>query len=549
MLEALVTATVLGLIGFAGVYAILALPWKPGPSTRCWLWRLVLLKFAISLVVVWPAPILPATGYRSASSLEHVIASEPAPSSGVQAVASRTEAWPSLLIAIWFAGAATALLTRKWIPKATNTSTPYVAGLLRPRMYIPEGLAPAERELVSLHERAHIARGDLQWSALLTLVACTFWFLPPAWWALRWSKEEAELACDELVMSHKNVSPATYAALLVRFATTTSSDLALGMATNARILERRLEAMKKPRRRYPLFALALVPLALALIPWRATAQEPEATPVEPTGIEIAYMNLLGRPEVKAELGITTEQEKEFEAASAASLVMTQEHRKRLDEQRRMLMDRDKLAAWDQRERPKMFFKAHVNFIKVLTPSQGKRFKEIVLQYAGGMALLDPSIGNELNFTTEQRKFLDEAWKGLYWLQEGTDMLERPRSSLLKANRANRMKMSEAEVKEYSQLEQKLFEGRGDEAAIRKRLKEISDKYNLFDIPVGEREVIDALSENVVEAQRLKSERARFALGQQFLSMLSPEQVKKFKEMQGKPFVFSTSAFGTNSASP
>jgi Tfp pilus assembly protein PilF len=61
-------------------------------------------------------------------------------------------------------------------------------------------LTAGELQAVFSHEMAHIVRRDNLTAALAHLVACGFWFYPPAWWLERRALRERESACDELVL-------------------------------------------------------------------------------------------------------------------------------------------------------------------------------------------------------------------------------------------------------------------------------------------------------------------------------------------------------------
>ena len=74
---------------------------------------------------------------------------------------------------------------------------PFTLGLLRPRVYLPAGLAGPARDAVILHERTHIRRGDPLTKPLFYAVACLHWFNPLAWLAFREFERDMEAACDE----------------------------------------------------------------------------------------------------------------------------------------------------------------------------------------------------------------------------------------------------------------------------------------------------------------------------------------------------------------
>ena len=74
---------------------------------------------------------------------------------------------------------------------------PVMTGLVRPVLYLPEGMPLARLELALRHEAAHLSRGDLWAKALVRWCCRLHWFNPLC--ALqegRWSRA-CEYACDE----------------------------------------------------------------------------------------------------------------------------------------------------------------------------------------------------------------------------------------------------------------------------------------------------------------------------------------------------------------
>ena len=77
--------------------------------------------------------------------------------------------------------------------------TPCLAGLLRGRIYVPEGLDRTRGVLghALAHELAHARHGDLLWARLRCLALALHWFNPLVWLAALRSKQDGEMACDE----------------------------------------------------------------------------------------------------------------------------------------------------------------------------------------------------------------------------------------------------------------------------------------------------------------------------------------------------------------
>ncbi|MBR4132786.1 MAG: hypothetical protein IKT99_07385 [Oscillospiraceae bacterium] len=78
--------------------------------------------------------------------------------------------------------------------------TPFILGMLRPRIYLPSRLDGPERAHVLAHERAHLARRDHWWKPFGFLLLSVHWFNPVLWLAYVLLCRDIELACDERVI-------------------------------------------------------------------------------------------------------------------------------------------------------------------------------------------------------------------------------------------------------------------------------------------------------------------------------------------------------------
>ena len=75
--------------------------------------------------------------------------------------------------------------------------SPFVLGILRPKIVVPSTLNDNEKRYVLLHERAHIKRLDTLWKPLAFLILSVHWFNPLVWLAYFLFSRDTELACDE----------------------------------------------------------------------------------------------------------------------------------------------------------------------------------------------------------------------------------------------------------------------------------------------------------------------------------------------------------------
>lgn len=75
--------------------------------------------------------------------------------------------------------------------------SPFVLGVIRPRIYLPSVIDGKALEYVLMHEQAHIRRLDTVWKPLAFLILSVHWFNPLVWAAYVLFNRDTELACDE----------------------------------------------------------------------------------------------------------------------------------------------------------------------------------------------------------------------------------------------------------------------------------------------------------------------------------------------------------------
>ena len=94
----------------------------------------------------------------------------------------------------------TAVLLRDNIFQSEHVSSPFVLGVIRPRIYLSFNLDGRDMENVVAHEMAHISRRDHWWKPLGFLLLTVYWFNPLMWLAYVLLCRDIELACDEKVI-------------------------------------------------------------------------------------------------------------------------------------------------------------------------------------------------------------------------------------------------------------------------------------------------------------------------------------------------------------
>ncbi len=100
-----------------------------------------------------------------------------------------------------------------------SIDSPFVWGLIKPKIYLPVGLSSKEREYVLRHEQAHIARRDHLIKPLAYMALVIHWFNPFMWLAFVLMSRDMEMSCDERVIHRLNVEEkAGYSEVLLRLA-------------------------------------------------------------------------------------------------------------------------------------------------------------------------------------------------------------------------------------------------------------------------------------------------------------------------------------------
>ncbi|WP_097014500.1 M56 family metallopeptidase [Anaerocolumna aminovalerica] len=106
------------------------------------------------------------------------------------------------------------------IYEAGNIQSPFVLGIIEPKIYIPPSLKASERKYIILHERTHIRRKDYIIKFAAYFILCLHWFNPLAWVAFLLMGVDMEMSCDERVL--KELGGGTkkdYSMLLLSMAT------------------------------------------------------------------------------------------------------------------------------------------------------------------------------------------------------------------------------------------------------------------------------------------------------------------------------------------
>ena len=150
------------------------------------------------------------------------------------ASANPLQIWIPVLAGIWLFGIAAlflysavsywrlrrkvceAVILRGNIYQSEKVCSPFVLGIIRPKIYLPYHMDSREMDHVIAHEQTHIRRKDHWWKPLGFLLLTIHWFNPLMWLSYVLLCRDIELACDEKVIGKMgNAQRADYTQALV----------------------------------------------------------------------------------------------------------------------------------------------------------------------------------------------------------------------------------------------------------------------------------------------------------------------------------------------
>ncbi len=94
------------------------------------------------------------------------------------------------------------ILLKENIYICDSIPTPFILGVVKPKLYLPSAISKADAEYVVAHEKAHIKRLDHLWKPLGFLLLTVYWFNPLMWVAFILLCRDIELATDEKVINN-----------------------------------------------------------------------------------------------------------------------------------------------------------------------------------------------------------------------------------------------------------------------------------------------------------------------------------------------------------
>ena len=214
---------------------VIRLVFKRAPKwLLCALWALAAVRLVCPFSIESVLSLVPSA---EPVQPEIIVSAHPAITSGIPAVdaivnpplaaaftpspaqsANPLQIWTFIAACIWLLGIAvlllyaaiSALCLRLRVRTAVRlegnvyqsefVQSPFILGVIFPRIYLPYGLPEGAQAMVLAHERAHLRRGDQLWKPLGYLILTAYWFNPVCWLAYILFCRDIEAACDEKVV-------------------------------------------------------------------------------------------------------------------------------------------------------------------------------------------------------------------------------------------------------------------------------------------------------------------------------------------------------------
>ncbi len=230
-----------------------------------------------------------------------------------------------MVVLIWFTGMAALLIyglisylclyrkLRRAVRLKDNVwqsdwvKSPFILGIIRPKIYIPFSLSEEAFSYVLTHEHIHLRRKDHLIKILACFVLTVHWFNPLVWLAFRLLVKDMEMSCDERVLKEldkgSGAEKKEYSMSLLAFASNqrfyAPGPLAFGeSAVKSRV--KNVLRWKKPQQ-----WMTVCALVFCLVVTAACAANPPEWPEEETLLGVSGVTVTGRDD-----GLTVSAEEE-----------------------------------------------------------------------------------------------------------------------------------------------------------------------------------------------------------------------------------------------
>ncbi len=131
-----------------------------------------------------------------------------------------------------------------------NIETPFILGVIKPKIYIPSGVNESDLQFILEHEKSHIKRKDYLIKPISFLILSVYWFNPAIWlWYILLCRD-IESACDEKAIKfYDNEYKKLYSTALLNCSTQKRMIMACPVAFGETGVKQRIKSVlnyKKP---------------------------------------------------------------------------------------------------------------------------------------------------------------------------------------------------------------------------------------------------------------------------------------------------------------
>ena len=181
----------------------------------------------------------------------------------------------------------------KRVYRCDTISTPFILGIVNPKIFLPSDLDERTAVSVLAHEQAHLRRGDHLWKPLGYVLLSIYWFNPLCWVAYFLFCRDVEQACDEAVIERMDTQQKKdYSAALLACAAPNRIQVCPLAFAEVGVKQRIAGVLNYRKPKFWVVALAAllcVSLTAGLLtdPVKATKAEDTTQQTLPTGEEIS----------------------------------------------------------------------------------------------------------------------------------------------------------------------------------------------------------------------------------------------------------------------
>ena len=183
---------------------------------------------------------------------------------------------------LWLVREAVPEREKIWVCDAVTT--PFILGIIRPKIYLPSGLQEPNREYVIAHEQSHLRCKDHWWKPMAFVLLSVFWFNPLMWIAYTLVCRDIEFACDERVVHHYGLpEKKAYSEALLECSNNRKLVLACPVAFGeTAVIQRVRNVMNYKRPRFWIILISIIVIIITAIgfltvPAKKDASDPVST--------------------------------------------------------------------------------------------------------------------------------------------------------------------------------------------------------------------------------------------------------------------------------